>query len=697
MSITSARNFFEKSGCGTIAIVVVGITMVFGFLYGRGGGNNQQDGSTEDKSPALVMVGQYKVTDAQVRNYADQIIAQQGQSSETGLSADETASIYASVLISNLGNLLLNDLAASQGISVSDDQILEAAKTEIEAQISSAISQLKMMNRISATATPAQIDAAFKEQFKMTVGEAREQMLNQKKQELANPDARLAAATRQLSEKLKAAAANKITVSDDELKQSFNTYVTKRIVFGSAKVTPKDQLDKANKVLAELKGGLSFEAAMNKYSEDPAPAANKPKSESTTDLPQSIIDYDPSYSSLPKLKPGQFTDVVVTSAGPTIIKLIKVESKIPGDFNTRKKDYMKVEVERRADRKVRDDLIKLRDSDKIVWKSNSAEALYLWNLSQNDIMYSADKVKKKELLLKALAAVQKTKDSGDEADNKWQILADYVIHKTLVDMTQGDEQKKYRDGLIEAMVALPNIIETPGIRLDLVKIYLDRKDKQAGAELLAAAQNNTTTGEQAQAFFNRINGLRPTLKAAGLLAADEDKKIGEELDRWKKDMALDLVSRVESLFDYSTQDLNMYDAILVDLKKYEAQGWMNPEDKKSFDAGVKKWKDGAFKGLMDLLKSNTDYSDGGEITWREHNGIIERFKKLGFITDAQAGELQAQQQNWKKENAAAKAKEKAEAAKKPAASTTGTTGGTPPSTSTTGLTGLSGTTGTTGR
>ncbi|MBX3118393.1 MAG: peptidylprolyl isomerase [Fimbriimonadaceae bacterium] len=647
MSITSARKFFEKSGCGTVFIIIAGAAMILTMIFTRG-----QDQPTprdlEANSPALAMIGQYKVSEIAV-NDSFNAMADQQRNAETGLSADDTVSLYASMVSAHVGSALIVDLGHSMGLNVTDEQLFDEAKKEVEKQLADMVKMLENMSLVKPGASQADIDKAYQGITGRTLQSVREEQLDNVKQSLATQAGRLSQTARFFSEKMKTRYVAETKVSDEELRRSFNAYTTKRIVFGRPdEVPPKEALEKAKQVLSDIKAGkITFDEAMNKYTMDPAPGPDKAKSDSTTDITQSIIDYDASLTSIPTLKPGEVSGVLQTSAGPGIFKLISVKSTIPSDFETNKTELMKVEVERKADRRLRDEIIKRRDGGAIQWKSKGAEALFMWNLAQIDVNYSTDDVKKKELLVKA-SELAKAADLDDTTvDPKWGILANYAVQKSLIALATPAEKPEIQADYVAAMNALTSIVENVELRLELVREYLQAKDKEAGAQLVFAAQANNTTGPLAQGYYTQIAGLRDKVKSAGLIEDADVKKVNEELKRWSDEVSRDLAYSAEGFLDYGAESITQYDKLMADVQKFESKGWLDKESKDKIDKAVATWKAGAFDAIKLEAEDNKDHSLGGQSIWKEIGDRIKGFAKIGALNATQTAELQKLQDQWK--------------------------------------------------
>ncbi len=649
MSITSARKFFEKSGCGTVFIVLAGLAMVASMVFMRGGGGGPTGGSTEDTSATLAKVGDFKVQEAPVMDSFDALRNRDSEGKETGLDADAIVKIYGDMLVAHVGSNLVLDLAKTQGISFTDSQLLELGKADADKQADQMKKTLENMGAIKPGATAAEVNTAFKSMMGQTLDEYKAVMLQQLAGALSTYAGRLEASARYSSEKLRERYMNDIKVSDEELRGTFLTYVTKRVVFGGLNVRPKDEaMAEAEQVLADIKAGkITFEAAMNKYSKDPAPAKDKPKSDSLTNLTKSILDYDPTLSEIPKLKPGQTTGIVMTSAGPGIYKLISVKSDIPANFDAQKEELRKTEIRQRADRKVRDEIIKIRDDGRVKWESKGAEAMFLWNLSEVDNKYQTDKKKRKELLEKALGLVQEAM-GGDTGSATWATVANYAVRKSLRQLSTPEENKASATDFLTAKIALCDIVDTVDMRLELAKEFLALKDKgQASEQLAKAAEINSTFGPVGQGYISRILGVKGQLKSAGMLTPEGEKKLDEEVTRWKTDASQDLAYQTESLLDYTTAEITRYEGMQKQVKLYETNSWMMPDSKKQIEESFAKWKKGAFEAIKVQAESLTDYTATGQAAWKEVGELIKSFVKLGALDATQSAELQKLTDKWK--------------------------------------------------
>ncbi len=128
------------------------------------------------------------------------------------------------------------------------------------------------------------------------------------------------------------AITSKIKITDDEvlqyyLKQNSSAkeqvfeYTLSHIFFSPNKSGGHDAaIERASRVLRKLKGGENFELAAKKHSEDPNFSSGGYLGTAKAG------EFNASVSrSISKLKPGQFSKVVKTPAGYSILKIIKIQ------------------------------------------------------------------------------------------------------------------------------------------------------------------------------------------------------------------------------------------------------------------------------------------------------------------------------------------------------------------------------------
>lgn len=643
MSITSARNFMEKSGCGLAVGIVIAASFIFGLMqFGScGKDQNQADQQQQQNVVALAKVGEAVVDLGMVRNYAEAQVQQ--MVSQGPVTPKAYADIYGRVVVGVVDQAIIRHLAQTRGIKVTNEELKAFGLKQFETQVEGMKEQLINMGKLKKDSTQQQIDEAFKEAVGQDLASARTSAINQFDQQIADPLQRPSLEYQFLSDKLRTAYQASTKVTDEDLKKNFLTYITKRIAFYNKPGSTEDLTAKAEKVLAEIKGGLSFEAAMNKYSDDPG-ANGKPKSDSTINLDMGTITYDDSYKSVPAMKPGDVSGVLQISSGPAIFKIIRIESKIPADFEKQKETLRKNRAELMGSKELTNAMREYLKGDKIAWSSPGAKALFDLVALSVDPDLRGDK-KATLAKLKSLYEGTQALSADKELDPKLLTLAKYGTFQSYYDALPAAEQSAMLQKRLEALEAVLVEVEDLSTRMTVARLALKAKAPSVAAtSFLIAVESNAGTTPESEKMYEEQKMLRDELVKANALTAEQKTQVDDNLKRWVAD---------------------------------------------------------AFEQVKLEAESNVDYSSAGQAVFSDLNAKIQRFSTKGYFTAAQTKELQAMQDKWKAEKvkadklaaeeaakAAAEQKKAEEEAKK--ANSNKPAGGTPPAGTTGGTTGGAG-------
>ena len=532
MSITTTRNFIEKSGCGVITGVL--LAAIMGLSMASGNCNNNAPGTTtpQDQGPAIVTVGDTKITALMIdavakddlNNRERQIRNQlQGKPFE-GFNSLQTAQFFRDSFGSAVDGAINIQMAKEAGVALEDSAILEKFMNEVTTQISQFRQQLTQSGQLPANATEEQYLAKFRE---VAGGKTPNEIISENRTMLAdrlkNPN---------LAVPLKGQGAQMLwiekeegltKVSDAELDTIFDTVNLKSIVLNEA--PRQNRTPEAEKILADIKSGkITFEAAMDQYSEKPLPKDKKKQSETTDMLAWQFLLTDPNYGVLKTLKPGEVSAVIPGVDGPIIYKLINVKKdNKPADFATNKefyrtnhKKFMANTKFFRLQREAREKLPKFNDE--------GYKALYSDYLLERDPILSQDYLKIVE-------------DTAKLTTNGPAIIARLLAGNRVWRSLSGEAKTKFED--THYIPSVENFLNSngpnPSLNMNLVDMFAARKSAKAGEQLLAASVSNTSLSDIGKAMHDRITKRLGELKAAGLIKEDIAAQVQANLERWSKD------------------------------------------------------------------------------------------------------------------------------------------------------------------
>ncbi|MBL8059105.1 MAG: hypothetical protein JNK63_00140 [Chthonomonas sp.] len=531
MSITSTRNFIEKSGCGVITGVllaaIMGLSMASGQCKNAPGAQ-----ANPNEAPAVVTIGDTKLTGAAIdaiakddlANRERQVLAQLQGKPFDGYNSLQKGQFFRDSLGSAVDGGVNIQMAKEAGIKLEDSVLLDKFMNEVTTQISQFRQQMTQSGQLPANATEEQYLAKFRE---ATGGKTPDQLISENRTMLADrlKDPNLSVPLKgQGAQMLWIEKEESLTqVSDAELDTIFDTVNLKAIVLNQA--PRQNRFPDAERILAEIKSGkITFEAAMDKYSEKPLPKDKTKKSDVTDMLAYQFLLTDPNYGVVKTLKPGEISAVIKGVDGPIIYKMINVKKdNKPADFATNKefyrtnhKKFMANTKFFRLQREAREKLPKFGDE--------GLNLLYQCYLLERDPILEQDH-------LKIVEGAAKLSTNGPA------VIARLLSGNRVWRGLQGENKSKFEDA--HYMPALENFLNAfgpnPALNLTLVDMFASRKSAKAGEQLLAASISNTSLSDMGKAMFDRITSKFKDLKAAGLVKPEVSAQIQANLDRWSKD------------------------------------------------------------------------------------------------------------------------------------------------------------------
>jgi len=441
---------------------------------------------------------------------------------------DQEAGMVSQALAGLLKQTAVRGMAEKAGVDFSEAAITKFFNAEFDRFVKSSIDSLKAEKKLKEGATQAEIDKAFEGVYQKTPSAMKTEQLKNLLDALKDParkdDVLAGLSEPLLLEKEKAS----ITLDDNALKQSYDTYTVKKILLlPNAQKNPEQE---AKKILDEIKGGLKFEAAMNKYSQEP-PLPGKTVSENTATVMGKQLD-EPEFSALKLVKPGEVSLPSPSPQGLVIYKLVSVKSDLPADFEKKKDEYRKNLIEEKARGKISRDADQLVKSSEVRWQNKGIEVLY--ELGQ--LGMSSDGANRTAKLKELSATAKKLADDSDVSVSRFATLGWYASLSQLQFMAGEDEKKTLRADLKAAIAKLLATTEDVKLRLRLVDLAAEDTDKETVSDNLykAALYNNDVTPTGQSTYAELQTKLRD-LQAKNLVKPEAVKMIEAELQRWRKD------------------------------------------------------------------------------------------------------------------------------------------------------------------
>ncbi len=522
MSISKFQERFLGKGCGVA--ITIGMALVFlglGFQRCSGGGQTS-DQEDQQQAQTIVTVGGKKgVTLSDLSSIQSAMM----QNSTQDLSYSTMVRIRAEALSRSIDTAAMLYIADENHIVIDDKAVVDAEAVSAQEQIQTAEQQLATSKKLK-NPTPAQLSNLFQSQYHLSPTQAIGRISDNVQQKLNDPQNRPQTIAEAVPMIVEQAFVKKAAVSDDQLKANYDTYTVKRI-FISAKSNAN--VDEAiGKVEADLKGGMSFENAMDKYSNDPRPPGKK-VSDSSTTIPAQFIQFEPGYEVLKGQKAGFVSAPLSIPGGKAILKITQVSENLPKDFATNIAKYRTDAAKSQGDADLQKQLQQVIASPDTKWNIQGYKALYDVNKAiLGGTMPPSPKAL--QALVDEAKAAQTGGGSGESAANDAYFLAADALYNS-----PGADKAKLADLRIDAIKAALQSNEDFDLRMELVDLYVKKKDGlDAIDQLTAAATANTSYDVLGQRHFGDLSAKRAELIKDGLAKEADFKNLDAAQTSWKK-------------------------------------------------------------------------------------------------------------------------------------------------------------------
>lgn len=514
MSITKTRKFIERSGCGLIVSVVIGVVLLLGIvLYGQTGapGMDQQSG------PAVLQVGDLEVPAQAVELLAQAATATQGARLEA-LPPLQKAQVYAAVLQELTLKAKLYQIAKRSGVKMDDEAIRKGIDGELNAMVANLHGLLLSLKRIPEKTTVEELakNPAIQGQMQEVRAILERMMENEALREVL--------AARYADQGLRDAERAKVATDDASIKTMFDTYVLDGILVSLSSSKPEEAKELGRKIAEEVKA-QGFEAVAKRYRVQKNPAVEVFEGRR---MPRTFLAMLEEYRPVLNLKKGETTGFVESPTGGAVFQVADIVNEPPSDFDKRKDQYKAQYIDQQAALSLQRQIAEVEKATPVVWKDAGFKALYDWSQAPRT----------REALLKVAEEAKAASEAEETVGLPQAILARYAA----VEDAWSLAPEKDRDGLkeirAEAIAGLLGIAEDANLRLELARLYLDlRRGDQAYEQLLNAAEVNTGFEPENLANHKAIRDLLNRLVAAKLVTDAQKQAVEKVLARWEQEKA----------------------------------------------------------------------------------------------------------------------------------------------------------------
>ncbi|MDX2066389.1 MAG: SurA N-terminal domain-containing protein [Fimbriimonadaceae bacterium] len=522
VSISQFQEKFLSKGCAAAIGIVMSLVFVASAFYQCGQANQASGGPATQVAGTIATVAGQPLTAQEV----DQAIEAQKQQFSMQLQGmalppEQEAEMAAGAVGRLVQSAAGRAVAKESGVVVTEESARAYLKKKFDEALAMEKEALVNEKKLKPTASEAELDKAIKAKYGKTLTEIRGEQDKQitdafkdpaKKEQLIG-----ALSTAMLRDKMVAEA----TPSEAELRKSYDSLTIKRILIKDAPGT--DPMSQATRIEAEIRGGLSFESAMNKYSQE-TPLPGKKVGENQLILTGRQLTEE-AYKPLAGVAAGAVTPPVRVPEGVVLYKLISVKNELPADFEKKKSDYLKQYAESTADAKLQEKVKAVTEGTGLKWSSKAYEALY--DLGQLGMAF--DPEKRTQSLVRILANAKQAATEPGAA--KIGALAYFAAANQLAQT----DKAKYGADRKAAIVQLLEVQEDQSLRMQLIDALAEEKDAVGVSDnLLKAAQFNSDYSPQGQAKYGELQAKLRALKEQKLVNAEAEKGIQAELARWRK-------------------------------------------------------------------------------------------------------------------------------------------------------------------
>jgi hypothetical protein len=568
LSISQINKIFQNKGCNIAVSAVLGLTVISMLGVGtRGCSGNPAETSSRDGGMPIVTAGEYEITKELVSRLAQQQMQQFGGAD---LPASFKTRMEGSALAGQINSGLALILAKKQGIDFSD-AILR--KRIIESQMEATRGQLEQSGQLRPGASEQELEDAYKKITGRSFLEARKEFETDVDTKLADPQQRVGIDASMAAMLLIDNAKSKFMPTEAAVKAQFDTFHLKQVQVSGTDAGKEGAEAKAKRIRNEIKGGLSFEAAMEKYNSTPA-AKGKKKSDEVQQKRRDLLESNPDLKSLLTLKPGEVSEVIPSMGTYQMFKLVKITHDVPKDFDKQKVQLMDTKARTDAAKSITEEIKKLDTPENVKWKNEGYRLLHDYLVMENGpAAKPSERPKKVKEIIEAALKLKDDPLSGDIASSV-AMTAFSEIKSTLTPAELTSLQ-------IPVLDAYAQHFPEVDVKIELAQAYVKAGDKDnTGRALLSAADANSIHFEPtAKTHWGTINREVAIAREKKLVEIEDATKLNKIYTDWLKEYADQLKVQKQLEAEQKKRDEELKKAGEIETPKTP------PEKKKPVDEG----------------------------------------------------------------------------------------------------------------
>ncbi|MHB1462067.1 MAG: peptidylprolyl isomerase [Armatimonadota bacterium] len=533
VSLRTMREKFSHVGAG-IAIglaVVVGLGMV---AYFGGGGFGGSGGGNGGQNDVVAKVNGIEITQTQLAKAVEQAQAQMRSNMYPG-SDDALYQVQQNYQAFNQLKqaALLEDAAKREGVRVNDDELLAEAKTQLTAQL--------QMQRMQISQKKPMSDKEWADFVKKQTGKSLPEFIDSIAKDSVTKDGeqiKLGLLQKRLQDKV-----SKVDdPSDEVIKAGLDTLTIRHILVNTEKRSDAEALKLANEIEAKIKAGGDFAKLAGQYSDDPGSKLRGGELGPSTRSSLATM-YVPEFAEAAgKLKLGEVSGPVKSSFGYHIIKLDKITSGVPKDFEKRKAELKKQYIDTAKQALWSKYQKQLIDNAKVEINDPEIKVFDAAFGDPKTSPYSPAGISK------AVKLFEEASKTTNSTNVQLQLAQLYSMQSStpgvtpaLVEELKQKAAKTYKQALVK--------MESPMVRIELAKLLWDTGDTKGTIEQLKMASKvannrNLQAQDMILAEYKKI-GRADLVAAQTKLIADYKKPVAAPVMQTRPEQAKPEPSKTE--------------------------------------------------------------------------------------------------------------------------------------------------------
>lgn len=517
------RQFLEKSGCSVIIPVAIAGVLIFGISYNSCAKPDITKQYNQEYSQSIIA----KIGNHDIRTQDVMMLINSMNKDKKRSNIVDEINLYGQACHASITRQIMVYLAENKKLDLSDTKILEFFEHDMKEKIDSVKQQLISAGKLKAEASEKEFNDVFKKEVKQDIHNLVDKQQKEIKEALKNKEKREYVVASFVPQMLIKNITDQIKVTEDEIKSQFNQLTAQKIEFTKNK---DKNIIKAKEALMALREGKPLDQVRKEFGAD-----TPQKGREELNLPMQFIGFIPDLAPLAKLKVGEYTEVITHGKTASIYKLVKIAPSLPPDYLKNIASYRKRFIAQKANEQIKKEVESIEKSSKLEWLSKAYRA----NYDFNKFIESSDRqaqIDKEALRQKYLSFAKQAEIAlGDMSGSFIAKGTNYLALQSAIQLSNPQQIKELYDQRVRAIQNLLQNADDTRILLELTNLYLEKKNKDTGETLVAAAESLKDVTEEGNSQHQQIDQLTKKLQTEKLLSEKQLEKIEKENTRWKRE------------------------------------------------------------------------------------------------------------------------------------------------------------------